>query len=105
MDEPKIGPNGHKLMMQLAKGGPVHGKFRKMITVLQRGQSGIYEILGSDILELEMERIHDVVRKQRVKDLYRVSEMHISYTKEINERAKEIRKESKIKTFDSLHGR
>lgn len=29
----KIGPNDHKLMMQLAKGGPVHGKFRRMITV------------------------------------------------------------------------
>lgn len=27
-----IGPNDHKLMMQLAKGGPVHGKFRRMIT-------------------------------------------------------------------------
>lgn len=29
----EIGPNDHKLMMQLAKGGPVHGKFRRMITV------------------------------------------------------------------------
>lgn len=28
-----VGPNDHKLMMQLAKGGPVHGKFRRMITV------------------------------------------------------------------------
>lgn len=28
-----VGPNDHKLMMQLAKGGPVHGKFRRMITL------------------------------------------------------------------------
>jgi hypothetical protein len=28
-----IGPNDHKLMMKLAKAGPVHGKFRRMITV------------------------------------------------------------------------
>lgn len=29
----KIGANDHKLMTQLANGGPVHGKFRRMITV------------------------------------------------------------------------
>ncbi len=28
-----IGPNDHKLMMSLAKGGPVHAKYRRMITV------------------------------------------------------------------------
>ena len=28
-----IGPNDHKLMMQLAKGGAVHAKYRRMITV------------------------------------------------------------------------
>lgn len=28
-----IGPNDHKLMMALAKGGPVHAKYRRMITV------------------------------------------------------------------------
>lgn len=29
----EVGPNDHKLMMQLAKGGPVHAKFRRMLTV------------------------------------------------------------------------
>ena len=29
----EIGPNDHKLMMQLANGGPVHAKYRRMITV------------------------------------------------------------------------
>lgn len=28
-----IGPNDHKLMMSLAKGGPVHAKYRRMIEV------------------------------------------------------------------------
>lgn len=74
-----------------------------ILTVLQRGQSGIYKIVGSDILELEMERMHDVVKKQQVEDLYKVSDTHILYTEEIKERAKEIRSKSKMKTFDSLH--
>lgn len=29
----QIGPNDHKLMMSLAAGGPVHAKYRRMITV------------------------------------------------------------------------
>lgn len=29
----EIGPNDHGLMMNLAKGGPVHAKYRRMITV------------------------------------------------------------------------
>ena len=29
----RVGPNDKKLMMQLAKGGPVHAKYRRMITV------------------------------------------------------------------------
>lgn len=29
----RIGPNDHDLMMRLAKGGPVHAKYRRMITV------------------------------------------------------------------------
>ena len=28
-----IGPNDHDLMMRLANGGPVHAKYRRMITV------------------------------------------------------------------------
>ena len=31
--EINIGPTDHKLMMSLAKGGPVHAKYRRMITV------------------------------------------------------------------------
>ena len=29
----EVGPNDHDLMMRLAKGGPVHAKYRRMITV------------------------------------------------------------------------
>ena len=28
-----VGPNDHDLMMRLAKGGPVHAKYRRMIVV------------------------------------------------------------------------
>lgn len=32
-DNYEIGPNDHDLMMRLAKGGPVHAKYRRMIVV------------------------------------------------------------------------
>lgn len=32
-DHIMIGKNDHELMMKLAKGGPVHAKYRRMITV------------------------------------------------------------------------
>ena len=73
------------------------------MAVLQQGQSGKYKIVGSDVLELEMERMHDIVKKQRVKDLYKVSDIRILYTKEIKARSEQIMNQSKIKTFDSLH--
>ena len=81
----------------------IHLESEAILTVLQRGQAGIYKIVGSSILELEMERMHDAMKKQRVKDLYKITNMHICYTEEIKFRSQEIMKLSKIRTFDSLH--
>lgn len=50
-----------------------------------------------------IERMHDVIKKQQVKELYKVSGTNILYSETIKERAKEIRRQSNIKTFDSLH--
>ena len=63
-----------------------------ILTIFQRGQEGIYKIVGSSILELEMERMKDVVKKQRVKDLYKVAVIHVYYTEEIKKRSQEIMK-------------
>lgn len=81
----------------------IHLESEAILTVLQRGQAGIYKIVGSSILELEMERMHDAMKKQRVKDLYKITNMHICYTEEIKFRSQEIMKLSNIRTFDSLH--
>lgn len=81
----------------------IHLESEAILAILQQGQSGKYKIVGSDVLELEMERMHDIVKKQHVKDLYKVSDGRILYTKEIKERSEEIMHQSHIKTFDSLH--
>lgn len=44
---------------------------------------GIYKIVGSNILELEIDRMNDAIKKQRVKELYEIADMHICYTEKI----------------------
>lgn len=81
----------------------IHLESEVILTILQRGQAGIYTIVGSDILELEMNRMHDPIKRQKVKDLYRVVKVSVGYAENIKERSQEIMKMSKIRTFDSLH--
>lgn len=81
----------------------IHLESEAILTILQRGQVGIYKIVGSSILELEMERMYDALKKQNVKELYKAVDESICYTEEIKKRSQEIMKMSKIRTFDSLH--
>lgn len=81
----------------------IHLESEAILTILKRGQMGIYRIVGSDVLEIEMERMQDEVKKQWVKDLYKVSEMRMLYSEEIKKRSQEIMEHSNIKTFDSIH--
>ena len=81
----------------------IHLESETILTILNRGRTGAYEIIGSSILELEIDRIQDAVRKKRVKDLYEATNAYISYTEDIKKRSREIMEYSKIRTFDSLH--
>ena len=81
----------------------IHLESEAILTILKRGEIGVYQIIGSDIVRLEIERMSDGVKKQRVKELYQVASMSISYSEEIKDRAAEIVSTSKIRNFDSLH--
>ena len=75
----------------------IHLESEAILTILKRGQLNVYEIVGSEMLELEMERMGDETKKRKVKH------MHVAYTDEIKKRSEDIMKISKIRTFDSLH--
>lgn len=81
----------------------IHLESEVILTILQRGQVGIYTIVGSDILELEMDRMRDPMKKQKVKELDRAAKVIVNYTERMKERSQEIMKKSGIRTFDSLH--
>ena len=50
-----------------------------------------------------MERMHDEIKKQKVKELYKAINKYVNYTDKIKKRSKELMEISKIHTFDSLH--
>lgn len=81
----------------------IHLESEAILMILKRGQSGEYMIVGSDILELEINRMSDEVKKQKVKELYKVTDTKVIYSDRIKIRSREIIESSKIRVFDSLH--
>ena len=74
-----------------------------ILSILKRGEHHQFKILGSPILQLEMNQMRDEDKKQKVRNLYRIIHEEIPYTKEVKARSSEIMELSKIRSFDSLH--
>lgn len=74
-----------------------------ILVVLKRGQQNIDTIVGSAILDLEINRMSDERKKQKVKELYKIATIYNPYSEKILRRSKEIMEQSKIRPFDSLH--
>lgn len=52
-----------------------------ILVVLKRGQQNIDTIVGSAILDLEINRMSDERKKQKVKELYKIATIYIPYSK------------------------
>ena len=74
-----------------------------ILSILKRGEQQQFKILGSPILQLEMNQMRDENKKQKVRNLYQVIHEEITYTKEVKARSTEIMELSKIRSFDALH--
>ena len=81
----------------------IHLESEAILTILKMGQMKRVIIVGSEILELEINHMPDENKKRKVLDLYKVADMRIPYTDKIKKRSEEIISVSKIRTFDSLH--
>jgi predicted nucleic acid-binding protein len=74
-----------------------------ILSILKRGERQQFEILGSPILQLEMDQMRDEEKQQKVKHLYQIVSHEIPYTSVAKTRTEEIMNQSNIRTFDSLH--
>lgn len=74
-----------------------------VMSILRLAEIGEWNILGSDVLDVEINKIKNIERRQRVALLYHIIDDKIEYTNRIRELALEIQKSANIKLYDSLH--
>lgn len=73
-----------------------------ILAILSKCLSGEWQLLSSEVLDIEIEKTPDKWKKSKVRELYKLSEEKIILNDKIIKRAYEIQN-SGIKSFDSLH--
>ncbi|MCD7884028.1 MAG: PIN domain-containing protein [Lachnospiraceae bacterium] len=74
-----------------------------IMAIINRSRAGESEIIGSEILDLEIDQIRDPEKRKNVEALHEVVDSCIQLNDKIDQRAAEIQNQSKIHTFDSFH--
>jgi predicted nucleic acid-binding protein len=73
-----------------------------VLTIIDNCENGIWDIFESDVLDDEIDRIKNPIKKQKVSELYSSASIYVEINSEIINRAKEFGKHN-IKPFDALH--
>jgi len=73
-----------------------------VLAILSKCLSGKWQLLSSEVLDIEIENTNDEWRKSKVYELYKLTEEKIILNDKIIKRAYDIQN-SGIKSFDSLH--
>jgi len=73
-----------------------------VISILRRCERGEWELIGSDIIRLEITKNRDNVKRLKVLLLYEGITEEIKYNYQIKARAAQLQKHG-MKLFDSLH--
>jgi predicted nucleic acid-binding protein len=81
----------------------VHLESEAVLALIKKVNQGMDEIVGSDILELEISRIANIDKLKKVRSLYNVATMNVPYSEQVLARSKEIQEMANIRSFDALH--
>ena len=73
-----------------------------ILTIINKCESGIWDIFASDVLDDEIDRMTNLIKKQKVLELYSSTSIYVEINDEIISKAKEFHKIN-IKPFDALH--
>ena len=75
-----------------------------VLIIMQKAFDGEFELVGSDILQIEIGNISNLEKRKNVEGVYNALVAdNIEVNDSIEKRAVEIRELSNIKAFDSLH--
>lgn len=73
-----------------------------VLTIINKCESGEWDVFESDVLDDEFDRMANAIKKQKVLGLYSSASLYIEISDAIINRAKEFHKLN-IKPFDALH--
>ena len=73
-----------------------------VLTIINNCENGIWDIFESDVLDDELDRMTNSIKKQKVLELYSSTSIYVEINDEIINRAKEFHKLN-ITPFDALH--
>ena len=75
-----------------------------VFNILHISKKNNYEIIGSPALQLEIEQIDNMEKRDKIMYLYNQTiTKKVEYTERIFKRVKELSVQTKIKTLDSFH--
>lgn len=73
-----------------------------ILSILSHCQSGEWELIGSEVIDLEISKIPDDERKEKVSILISITNFKVSLDEEIEMRAIEL-SQLKFHSYDALH--
>ena len=73
-----------------------------VLTIIDRCESGLWDVFSGDVLDDEIDRMANAIKKQKVLKLYSSASANIEINDKIVSRAKEFQSEN-IKPFDAFH--
>lgn len=73
-----------------------------VLAILYRCQMGEWELVGSEAIDLEISKIPDDDKREKVEILYSIAKTKIEVDEEVEKRASELEKLN-FKAFDALH--
>ncbi|MCL2253746.1 MAG: hypothetical protein FWC09_04810 [Lachnospiraceae bacterium] len=81
----------------------IHLESEIILMLLQKAEEDAYDIIGSDIISIEIGKIKDREKRLKVKTLYEIASLHIDLTDDTKNRALQLQSISNIRLYDSLH--
>lgn len=81
----------------------IHDETEAVLSLINRCLRGNGAIIGSTILQMEIDKINDPRKKYKVLSLYQANTLFIPYTESIKNRAIELCSKTSIRLMDSLH--
>jgi predicted nucleic acid-binding protein len=82
----------------------IHLEGEAVLAIVNKREQTNDEIIGSPVLDFEMEQIENIEKQEKVKNFYaQTINKKIEYNIDILKRVKELSGQTKIRTFDRFH--